>query len=65
MSALPDFEYEYYHPNSPKLLLDLNIKTLPITSVNLPMQVQGFIYDNIIYINTWIGASGYNLKGVS
>ena len=62
MSLFPDMEYVYYHPNSPKLLKDLNINTLSINDVDLPQKIQTLVVGNILYINTWIGAQETHSK---
>ena len=62
MSLFPDFEYTYYHANTPKLLKDLGIKTLPISNTNLPQKEQVFVIGKTIYVNTWIGAQETHSK---
>lgn len=48
---------EYAHENSNRLLLDIPINILNINSFNIPREPLSFIKDNILYINTWIGAN--------
>lgn len=64
VNDLPDLEFEYFHNNNPKTLLDLGIRQSSFKTNSLPVTEIYVENSNHLFINTWLFVhSAYDRRG--